>query len=499
MTISRSKWIAAALCVAYFFAGSLWIDQPGLQEDEVLFARGLYGPLDAAQSTTVFGYHVPLMQMSYLGSLKSWLWAPLLEVFGPSPAVVRLPAVAAGALTIWLVFLIVLRVATAAAALVSAALLAFDPLFLWLTRCDWGPVALEHLLVALGVWLLIRFHDTRRDRWLAAGCFVFGLALWNKTTFVWMAFGLLCGAVVVRRIFFGLATRRRLALALAMLLLGAYPLVRYNVKHRGETVSHTARFEFSRVGIRFVRVLDALKGGGIPGYLYRPDFLIHPWELRYGFADLPFIAALLAAPFLGVAGRCVALMFAGSFALMAVTRAAGESTHHVILLWPLPHILMALLFERLLSHGRTVGGIALALTIALCATSAAVTETHFAQLLRNGSDPPWSDANIPLSRAIEAQFRDGGASRILVMDWGIIGPAKFLTGGRLPLMWGGDRKRIEPGDVMVTYVPNYDQFQGTSARLAEMARHANCRLEVLDTLRDSHNVAVFRLIQCSRD
>lgn len=501
MTISRSKSIAAALCVVYFFAGCLWIDRPGLQEDEVLFAQGMFGPLYAAQSAKVFGIHVPLMQMSYLGSLKTWIWAPLFQIFGPSAAAVRVPALAAGAATIWLVFLIVLRVATPFAALASAALLAFDPLFLWLTRCDWGPVALEHLLGVAGVWLLLRFHDSSRhnaarERWLAAAFFAFGLAFWNKATFVWMAVGLVCGAAAICQTVARLALPRRIGLAALALLLGAYPLVRYNIKHRGDTLERTARFEFSRIAHKAGNLRYTLDGAGIAGFLYREGDARHPWELRRGFTHWLFGAALLAAPLVGTAGRCVALIFLGSFGLMAVTREAGESTHHLTLLWPWPHVLMGLGLGRLFSMRANIRILAPLLLVAVCGTSAAVTVTHYAQLLRNGAGPPWSDAIFPLVRTLEAHTQRGGVKELLVMDWGIIGPVRLLSGGRLPLVWAADRKEIRKGDLLVAHEAKLDQFPETPVRMEQLAAKAGCPLQTLARVHDTGGAAIFRILRC---
>jgi hypothetical protein len=410
-----------------------------------------------------------------------------------------LPAVAAGALTIWLVFLIVLRIATPFAAVAAAALLAFDPLFLWLTRCDWGPVALEHLLAAAGVWLLLRFYDTSRDKWLAAAFLLFGLAFWNKATFAWMACGLLCGAFFLRRLVVRFATPRRIGLAAVILCLGAYPLIRYNIKHRGETAERTAAFETSRVTHKAGNLRYALDGAGIAGFLYRDRDLHSPWQLRRGFTHWLFGAALLLAPFLGAAGRCAGLIFLGSFLLMAITREAGESTHHLILLWPLPHIVIALALDRLHCCRGWARRLALAILAVSCAVSASVTATHYSQLVRNGSDPPWSDAIMPLAASLEGAVNSGSAREILVMDWGIMGPVRLLSSGRLPLVWAADKTSIRPGDLLVAHTPEYDQFPGKSAQIEAMAQSARCRLNQVEEVRDRRGKPVFRLIRCEAE
>ena len=89
------------------------------------------------------------------GTLKAWLYAPIVHTFGTGPIAVRLPMVLAGALSVWLFFLLLRRVHGLRAALLGCGLLACDGTYL-LTNCfDWGPVALQHVLLIGGILLII--------------------------------------------------------------------------------------------------------------------------------------------------------------------------------------------------------------------------------------------------------------------------------------------------------------------------------------------------------
>ena len=135
----------------------------------------------------LFHHYIPLMVMSYVGSLKTWIYWPLVHcsvaAFG------RALAVASGAITVFIFYHLIRGIETGGErrrGFAGAFLLATDPVFLMTNTFDWGPVALEHLLLVGGCFLLFRFTTNQsQTRPLALGFFCFGLALWNKALFAW--------------------------------------------------------------------------------------------------------------------------------------------------------------------------------------------------------------------------------------------------------------------------------------------------------------------------
>src|ERR1700722_18364067 len=99
-----------------------------------------------------------------------------------------MPMCLAGLLTILGFYYFTKRIAGIFAASLAVVLLASDPSFLLADTFDWGPVALQHLLLVAGCCLVVRGN-------LRAGFFVFGLGLWDKAVFVWPLAGLAAGAV----------------------------------------------------------------------------------------------------------------------------------------------------------------------------------------------------------------------------------------------------------------------------------------------------------------
>ena len=68
---------------------------------------------------------------------------------------------------------------------------------------------------------------------------------------------------------------------------------------------------------------------------------------------------------------------------MAFTKDAG-SAHHVVLLWPWPHCIIALAARR--------WRIFTAVAVLGMAMGAGVIVRHYVLIDRYGSNPPWSDA-----------------------------------------------------------------------------------------------------------
>src|SRR5207302_6860219 len=123
--------ISSLLFILIAFA---FIPQAGVQNDEALFASGIYQQMGIAQGVKVFGHRIPLMLMSYLGTLKSWLYAPIFRFWKPSDYSLRVPVILASGATIWLFWSLLRRIAGDRAAAIGVVLLASDTLFL-ITSC----------------------------------------------------------------------------------------------------------------------------------------------------------------------------------------------------------------------------------------------------------------------------------------------------------------------------------------------------------------------------
>lgn len=529
--------LALLFCLLFLLEGLALLPYPGLQTDEVLFGSVIYEPRTLEGSVQVFQRKIPLMLMSYLGSLKALLYAGLFKVWPPSPWSVRVPVIVAGAAAVWLFFLLLRDTLGLRAALAGAALLATDTIYLLTTVFDWGPVALQHLLMLGGMVLLARFYVTAasggrpRRLLLAAGFFLFGLGLWDKALFVWILAGLGAAALLVfPREVAKLLTPRHAAIALAAIALGALPLIIYNFRHHGPTFRN-AQYSANDVRGKAAHLWRSLDGSSLFGYLSgeetghrrkdppdaleRVSFAISDaaGRPRRNLAPLALVASLALLPFLwrSAAGRAVLFALIAALAAwlqMLFTRDAGGSTHHTVLLWPLPHLIIAAALAQASLWLRRAGAVLLALVLVLvCGSNLLVTNEYLAQFARHGGGDVWTDAVYPL----QDRLLRTPARRVVVIDWGVIDVIRILGAGRLPLHQGitlagkdaldeAERREVEvlvssPEHVFVGHTPNHEVVTGSGARFDAHAREAGYRKEVLNVIRDRHGRPVFEIFR----
>jgi hypothetical protein len=416
--------------------------------------------------TKVFGRTVPLMQMSYLGSLKAWVYAPIWAVWPPSAASVRLPMILCGAATVALTFLLMWELAGPAAAWIAAGLLAVDPAFVWTTRCDWGPVALQHVLTMGGVLALYR-------RRFGAGGLLFGLALWHKATFLWTLAGLGV-ALMAFRLWRHVQRRGPVVAALILLAgfaVGAYPVLRFNVSTRGRTAEQTARWDSSDFGGKWFQLRSVMDGASLYGYTVPQRRAELPGPYETGFSWVAGAAAVLVVLQQNRVGLFFLLTASVAWLAMAVTYGAGGSAHHVVLLWPWPQCVVAAAAVAGDWQGqgwRWWRWFRWAAVAAVAALELAVTVQHYRLVRVAGSDPPWSDAVFALHERLVRERPAG----VVAIDWGIIEPLRVLSAGRLRLEAAWDRKPSTPvvaegggGDwLFVGHVDGKEAFAGANER-----------------------------------
>jgi 4-amino-4-deoxy-L-arabinose transferase-like glycosyltransferase len=475
---------------------------------------------------------LPLMLRNYLGTLKSWIYRPLLRYFGTGVRVTRIPALLAGVASLWLFYLLVRRVAGERAAMIGCGLLATDANYL-LTSCfDWGPVALQHLLLVGGLLLLVRFWQERRESALAAGFFLLGLAAWDKALAVWSLTGFgVATLVILPRQLREVWTARRLAVAAAAFALGALPLIVYNVNSRLGTFQGTVAYDSSELPRKFLAMTVTFDGSGLFGWLTAEDSntpqphapkgwletasaKLASWAgnpskglLLYAFGAALLLAPLARGPDLRAIGFALIAM-AVAWCQMLFTSMAGAAMHHTILLWPLPHMVIAVSFAAASRRFGRAGIPALAVVlVVVLGSGVAVINQYFTQMVRNGGGMNWTDSIYPLSDYLKGV----SAPAVVCVDWGIFDSLRLLNRGKLPLQIlelfspepSPEARRdmaaaiAHPGNVFVAHTPPLEFARGANARLLTFAEAAGYRREMLAILPDSYgrpSMEVYRFL-----
>ncbi len=434
------------LCLAFLFLGLLFIPYLGMQQDEALFAVALLVPAWTVSRFTIApGFVVPLMLLSYVGALKSWFYAALLQSLSPSVYLLRVPVLLLGAVTIYLFSIFVRRTCGNRGALIAAALLATDSTYL-LTSCfDWGPVVFQHFLLVSGALLFMKFFDSGRDRYLYGGSFVFGLAVWDKAVFLWTLAALLISvSLLYRDVIFRNICVKGCIVAVVVFSLGASPFLAYNLQN-GWTAFVFPSPAAMDLGNRWGILRSTLDGSSLYGYLVREEnappsavqltsiercaLFIEThmgehsqspmvWLLGASIAMLPFRRSKTA--FAGM----IALTLAYTFMLLSN---GGGAAHHVVLLWPLPQFVIAAIWAE--PPKWSPWNLTAVLVGSICTLNLLNANHYLVRASQGGSGLLWTDAT---SRLVET-IGTNPMRMTLTTDWGIAAPLLVMEKARAPV------------------------------------------------------------------
>jgi 4-amino-4-deoxy-L-arabinose transferase-like glycosyltransferase len=527
-----SYFSVIASCLIFFLCGLALAPYPGVQNDEALFAAPLYPPRTGFTSITVSHWRVPLMQMSYLGCLKAWIYRPIFEIWAPSVFSLRIPVLIIGTMTIWLTWMLLRRTLGDRAAIIGTLLLATDTSFLLTTCFDWGPVTLQHFLTVGGVLALVYFYRSKKLWHLGLGFLLFGLAIWDKALFSWTLAGLL---VATSLVFPGELWKelrwQRVSVAAVCFVLGAFPLLWYNVAQGGKTFSSNARFSQQGLTTKWEALKETANGSALFGYLVADDqgrplrpartvlqrssvglshFAGNPQRNSSVYA---FLAALLALPLLWKTPVRKPMLFALILMViiwlqMALTVGAGTGAHHPVLLWPWPMFLIAAGFSQLAGKLPRYGGaLAIAALLFLSISSLLVTNQYLAELIENGPGVTWTDAIFPLADYLHMRTDN----EIYSVDWGTTNSLRLLNRGTLRLQEATFTllkdspsqqdanflsNMIQRRDaLLVAHTSEFEAFKGINARLIAIATEDGYKRHIVSTIYDREGRAVFEVLR----
>ncbi|HYA16910.1 MAG TPA: hypothetical protein VEF06_05560 [Bryobacteraceae bacterium] len=489
--------VSTLLCILamQFFvaAACIFIPAIGTEDDELLFVPPAWWPGAALSSLSIFGHRIPTMLMSYVGADKTLLYWPILHHLPPSMWLLRLPPVFIGALTLWILFLALRRLAGEWTALALVWLLATDAIFLLTTTFDWGPVAIQHLFVALAFWLYARPKPM-----VFLGSAALGLAFWDKGTAIWTigAFAV-SAAVFLRREILARVSRANLLKAAAGAALGALPILIFNLQHRLATFRENAGFTTEGLSQKLQIMWLTLTGTGMFGFMVRggaPSWhSLAPWLilLALPLAVLPKVRPVRPLALFSLLSALI--IWAG----MLFVHAGGTSVHHTILVWPWPYVFAICIIGCVLNGSRPGSVVFALLVAAVVVSNLGLLAVYADKAWENGPSPTWSDANLMLPKEYP------GRKHILVLDWGIYNVAVYRSRGQAPI---DDRtfSGLQPGDIQdiadtefLDHVNSQEIIAGNNAKFDAAIEKLGLVRVVDSTIPDSHGNPFLVLFHCA--
>jgi 4-amino-4-deoxy-L-arabinose transferase-like glycosyltransferase len=530
-------WLTPALSVLVFFlSGLALIPYPGLQNDELFFSGPIYFADAAFYRIEAGAWQIPVMVMSYTGALKTWLYQALFQFLAPTEWSVRIPVLLMGMATIWLTWVWVRRFAGDRAAAIAAILLATDTIFLMTNTFDWGPVALQHILLMGGLVALDRWLRGGASSMLALAFFLWGLGMWDKALLAWPLGGLALGSICI----YPRETLRRvrpkpLGIAVAAFLVGAAPLVWYNIDKSGETATANAKFNVSDIRGKVTALRQTVDGSTLFGYMVytKPGgFAVRPRNAvgraaaaisevagnHHRNAMLPaYIGSLLCLALLWNSPLFRPLAFllvttAGAWAQMAFNKGTGGASHHVILLWPFPVVFLAIAFSEAAKRIPRYGPAALAAIIALLAgENLLTTNEYLTAFALNGASGGWTDALYRLAGSVE---KSETVAWYGLVDWGYLNGLRLLHEGDLPVFIAqvppagvtpseSDlteiRREIDsPDRVFIQHTEDKQMFPGINARWRDVTGKLGYSERIEKVIHDRNGRPVFELFRLEK-
>jgi hypothetical protein len=361
--------------------------------------------------------------------------------------------------------------------------------------------------------------------------------MWDKALAIWMLGGVFVASVVVlNKLFVAVTTRRRLAISAICFCLGALPLIDYNVKNHRATFRSNTSWDTSDLPNKARLLAATADGHAMFGWLTNEDWqtaqplapnsaLTSASARISSFAASPrhnlmlyaFGLALLLAPLArggalkGIVWALIAIAVA--WIQMAITANAGGSVHHAILLWPLPHMVIAISFAAASRRLKGAGVPVLAAALAVMAVSnLLVTNEYYWRMRRNGGAMNWTDAIYRLSSYLKTS---PPASNIFSVDWGIMDSLRMLNRGTLTLRVGtdpisksgaltdADREFLasmigSEGHLFINHTKDFEFFTGVNTKLVNYAEAAGYRRRMEAVIPDNYGRPVYEVYRFVR-
>jgi hypothetical protein len=498
----RVPLVGAALLATAGLLTLPHLECPGLYYDETLFVEPWSG-LRCAWCPN----GMPIMALSYLGALKTWLYWPLRDVL--TPDLIRGPWVLLGMASMLLAAMTAYRAFGARAGLFAGALLATDPAFLYFQRLDWGPVSIGVFLRSLSLLLLFRWRATSSVPPLFAAAFLLGLGIYDKLNFAWFVTGVLLGMLASRE-HWPRARWSTTAGAFMAFAVGSFPLLAYNATFPFASFRENALLAGGGSTLATIperlRLIRASLDGTLLYQLVNGERLSDIFASGAALGPLVSLASILGISMMTDVRRnpdVQVLWWSTATTLIALLAVANVGPHHVPTLFPGIQILAAVSLAKSSERGGARRALLVSGAIGAVFLGNVLVDMRtivsFASVCGKGR---WSDAIYGAADFVRGHPGD----RIFVADWGIACQLRALAPGVpiVELTWKLEEDPASAWDTMTSPGPGrrYVILHDESETIRSAARHAlvrsvgnRARLDLVTTMTDRSAIPVIEIAE----
>jgi hypothetical protein len=398
--------------------------------------------------------------MPYIGALKAYLYFPIFKIFGVSPATIRFPVILISLVSILIAYLISRLTFNEFESALLVLIMATDPVFIFMTKLDYGPIVLMIALKLLALFFLFKLVATLSIRYLFFLVVTCLFGLYDKLNFIWFMTALGFATIVLfagefqrlyktHRLCFSLLTSSFLTLTLYIGVVMIFPEV---VRTQQTNISVLER-------LAYILSLYARTMNGMEFYSWVTDFQLPLGTVTNYVTILSLLIITIAVFFMfcrktypdkiqfvdRVVG-CYMILFVLIFVQIVLTHKAG-GPHHIMMLYPFHHFLAVAVAVTLLqvmngdsqdnrsaivaaiskfvgqprgewwcAHGRKLGFGVVIVILGLLVGSEIRAGMSYAQAFAKGTlNPRWSPVIYELADYVNRREVDA----IVFVDWGI--------------------------------------------------------------------------------
>ncbi|MGE3949421.1 MAG: ArnT family glycosyltransferase [Blastocatellales bacterium] len=450
--------IITAASLVYILLAFFRINLPGVQWDELLQApaavnlisKSVNGDFHQIYQHVLVGKKVPFMSHSYIGAIKSWYLALVFKIFGISVSVYRGASILITVAGFVVAAFLIRRMYGVIAGVVAITLISTDPSYIFISRSDWGPVAVAFLLRMLTLYVLYVWYEggARRTGLLALAGVFLGLGVYDKVNFVWFVSSLVAVGIVVlameKKINGDLY--RQIGIALIFTVASVLPLLVFNIRYGWPTLAFVRRFGVTpsldgyidNLKVRIGIIYDFMNGGGMDTLFFDQGLPLYLGVVRTLLPVL-FILSISFLVYYAIKSKNIRLLFLPALILLIsiqiIISPLRIGMHHWTMIYPFPHIIVGIAagiqietFRKSVIARRTA---IILVTLLVTVTVAANIRTvygYYDQLDRTGGVQHWSAEIYNLSDLLMKKYSD---RQIQVMDWGLGNNLFFLSKGTL--------------------------------------------------------------------
>jgi 4-amino-4-deoxy-L-arabinose transferase-like glycosyltransferase len=183
--------------ILFGFLASLFLERPGLQTDEILFANLSLGEISHTTYIARKIGGITFFVISYIGALKSWIFIPIFKVFGFNYFSVRIPMILMSMVSLLLVYKSV-HISFKEPLLAWMILMALvtESTFITMVRTDVGPIAIEYFCKILSIFLIFKYLQNKNQGIFYLLPIILAFGIFNKINFIWFSNALIFSSLL---------------------------------------------------------------------------------------------------------------------------------------------------------------------------------------------------------------------------------------------------------------------------------------------------------------